>query len=326
MTRPPSYRYPNARPIRKDRVAIAALVILAVLLVPVLLRSGCTRRDEGLVVIDDGTTVGVIDAGPVDDGPAGDVADGGNVPAQSERFVIYTVQDGETVSGIAAALGVTVSNLRASNRLFGGEQLQPNQLLYASTDGVVHVIKSGQTLSDIARSYAVPLETLFQANGLTSSSTIFAGDRILIPGVTTTFWGDVVTLSKGVPSQFIWPLEGNVVSRFGTRVHPVLETVHHHDGIDIDVPEGTTVHAAAGGRVFFYGNQPGYGNVLIIEHAGGFYSFYGHLSSSFVFSGQYVEMGQAIAKSGNTGISSGPHLHFELRNREYPVDPERYLP
>ena len=78
--------------------------------------------------------------------------------------------------------------------------------------------------------------------------------------------------------------------------------------------------------MFFYGDQPGYGNVLIIEHANGFYSFYGHLADSFVFKGQYVEMGQAVAQSGNTGISSGPHLHFELRNREYPIDPERYLP
>ena len=78
--------------------------------------------------------------------------------------------------------------------------------------------------------------------------------------------------------------------------------------------------------MYFYGEQPGYGNVLIIEHANGFYTLYGHLSDSFVFAGQYVEMGQAVARSGNSGISSGPHLHFELRNREYPIDPARYLP
>lgn len=325
--RPPSYRYPKTKPIRKDRVAIAVLILLAIVLVPVLFRSGCTRRDDSLVVIDDGTIVNPIDDGTTDDTLIDDgVVDDGIVPVSSERFLVYTVDDGETVADIATALGVTVSNLLASNRLFGGEQLQPNQVLHASDEGIVHIIQAGQTLSDIGRSYAIPVETLADANDLTDSSTIFAGDRILIPGATTSFWNNVVVLSKGVPSQFVWPLEGEVVSGFGWRIHPVLGDRHHHEGIDIDVPEGTTVHASAGGDVFFYGDQPGYGNVLIIEHENGFYSLYGHLSDSFVFVGQYVEMGQAVARSGNTGISSGPHLHFELRNGEYPIDPERYLP
>jgi murein DD-endopeptidase MepM/ murein hydrolase activator NlpD len=240
--------------------------------------------------------------------------------------LVHRVDDGETIADIATVLGVTVANLRASNRLFGGEQLQPNRILYASAQGIVHVIQAGQTLTDIARSYAVPVGTLTSANGLTANSTIFAGDRILIPGVTTSFWSNVVVLSHGVPSRFIWPLEGKVVSAYGPRVHPVLGNPENHDGIDIDVPQGTTVHAAASGKVFFYGEQPGYGNVLIIQHADGYYTLYGHLADSFVFSGQYVEMGQAVAQSGNTGISSGPHLHFEIRNREYPIDPQRYLP
>jgi len=308
-------------------VSVAILVVLAIILVPILIRSGCTRRDDPIVVIDNGTSVDPIDDSTMDDIAIDDTTvDDGIVSVSSERFLIHTVDDGETVAGIATALGVTVSNLLASNRLFGGKQLQPNQVLYASDEGIVHIIQLGQTLSDIARSYAVPVETLLEANDLTSNSTIFAGDRILIPGVTTSFWNNAVVLSKGVSTEFIWPLEGEVVSQFGWRVHPVLGNRHHHDGIDIDVPEGTTVHAAAGGEVFFYGEQPGYGNLLIIEHANGFYSFYGHLSDSFVFAGQYVEMGQAVARSGNTGISSGPHLHFELRNRDYPIDPERYLP
>ena len=331
MTRTPGYRYPSKKPIRKDRVAVVALIFLAIVLVPILIRSGRSPQDDSLVVIDDGTILGPIDDGTIDaaedDGSIDDTTIGDEVvPISSERFSVHAVDDGESIADIANVLGVTVSNLLASNRLFGGEQLQPNQVLYASDRGIVHIIQLGQTLSDIARSYAVPVETLMEANDLTSSSTIFAGDRILIPGATTSFWNNAVALSRGISTQFIWPLEGELVSGFGWRVHPVLEDRHHHDGIDLDVPEGTTVHAAAAGEVFFYGEQPGYGNVLIIEHANGFYTLYGHLSDSFVFAGQYVEMGQAVARSGNTGISSGPHLHFEIRNREYPIDPERYLP
>jgi len=308
-------------------VAIVALVLLAIIIVPILIRSGCTRRDDPLVVVDDGTILDpIIDDSTTDDGADDVTVDDGIIAVDSDQFLVHSVEDGETIADIATALGVTVSNLLASNRLFGGEQLQPNQVLYASDEGIVHIIQSGQTLTDIARSYAIPLETLTEANDITSNSIIFAGDRILIPGATTSFWDNAVVLSKGVSTQFIWPLEGEVVSEYGWRVHPVLGNRHHHDGIDLDVPEGTTVRAAAGGEVFFYGDQPGYGNVLIIEHANGFYSLYGHLADSFVFVGQYVEMGQAVAQSGNTGISSGPHLHFELRNREYPIDPERYLP
>ncbi|MFC2095197.1 LysM peptidoglycan-binding domain-containing M23 family metallopeptidase [Candidatus Bipolaricaulota bacterium] len=327
MTKTSSYRYPKKKPIRKDRVAFAVLVVVAIILVPILLRSGCTRRDDPLVVVDDGTILNPVDDGTADDTVIDDTTvDDGLIPITSERFLVHTVDDGETVADIATELGVTVANLLASNRLFGGEQLQPDQVLYASNEGIVHIIQPGQTLTDIARSYAIPVETLTEANDLRDGSIIFAGDRILIPGATTSFWSNVVVLSHGVSSLFIWPLEGEVVSPFGWRVHPVLGDRHNHEGIDIDVPEGTAVRASAGGEVFFYGEQPGYGNVLIIEHPNGFYSLYGHLADSFVFEGQYVDMGQAVAQSGNTGISSGPHLHFEIRNREYPIDPERYLP
>ena len=310
-------------------MAAAVLLLVAIILLPMLIRSGCTRQEDPIDVIENGVVVNPpVDDGTTEDNPIVDDGgvDGDTTAIPSERFLKHTVEDGETIGDIATALGVTTFNLLASNRLVSGEQLQPNQILYASTEGLVHIIQQGQTLSDIARSYAVPLETLMQANDLTPSSTIFAGGRILIPGVTTSFWNNTLNLSHGTPARFIWPLEAEVVSEYGMRVHPVLGVREHHDGIDLDVPEGTAVHAAASGKVFFYGEQPGYGNVLIIEHEGGFYSLYGHLSDSFVFAGQYVEMGQVVAQSGNTGISSGPHLHFELRNGNYPIDPLRYLP
>jgi murein DD-endopeptidase MepM/ murein hydrolase activator NlpD len=257
----------------------------------------------------------------------GTVTDG-SPSANAEAFLTHTVEDGETISGIASEMGVTVANLLASNRLFGNEQLQPGRVLYASNEGIVHIVQSGQTLSDIARSYAVTLQSILDAEankGLTADS-IFPGDRVLIPDVANSFWSDVVVLSKGIPSQFIWPAQGEVLSGFEWRSNPVYGEWEHHDGIDIDVPEGTPVHAAASGKVYFYGEQEGYGNVLILQHANGYYTLYGHLSDSYVSAGQYVEMGQVVAASGNTGVSSGPHLHFEIRNGEYPVDPERYLP
>lgn len=198
--------------------------------------------------------------------------------------------------------------------------------VYAAKSGLVHTIKSGQTLSDIATTYGTSAAAVAKANGITVSSTIFAGARLVIPGASSTYWDTVSALAKGKASQFIWPLLGEVVSSFSWRTHPVLGHRHHHDGIDIDVSEGTAVYASAGGEVYFYGEQPGYGNVAILRHEGGYYTLYGHLKSATVKAGQYVEKGQQIALSGNTGISSGPHLHFELRNGEFPVDPIGFLP
>jgi murein DD-endopeptidase MepM/ murein hydrolase activator NlpD len=241
-------------------------------------------------------------------------------------IVSYTVKTSDTLSTVASALGVSVRVLRASNRLHEDQTLAAGQVVYASRAGVIHTIKAGQTLTDISLTYAVPVQTLASANGLTTASTIYAGSRIVIPGGTSALWDTVDDLSKGTASDYIWPLEADVVSTFGWRVHEVLNTRQHHDGIDLDVPEGTVVRASAGGEVYYYGEQPGYGNLLIIEHADKWYSMYGHLSSSLVYVGQYVEAGQRVAMSGNTGVSSGPHLHFELRRGEVPVDPLRYLP
>jgi len=223
-------------------------------------------------------------------------------------------------------MGVSVRDLRADNQIYGTDTPAVGKVLYAVKGGIVHTIKHGQTLKDIAATYGVTVDAITKANGISSSTTLYSGSRLLIPGATSAFWDTISGLSKGKSSQFIWPLLGNVVSPFGWRVHPVLGIRQHHDGIDIDVPEGTTVYASTGGTVYFYGEQSGYGNVLILQHDGGFITMYGHLKSSLVTKGQYVEKGQKIAISGNTGISSGPHLHFEMRNGEFPIDPMSFLP
>ena len=323
------------KPIRKDRVAIAVVVIAVAIVLPFLIRSGCTGPSgESVIIVDESAgdesvlLPGVTAVGDeTTDVASADIADTTSLDADLlEGILPHVVEDGETLADVAIALGVSQASLRASNLLYGNEALQPGEVVVASRDGVLHLIKQGQTLTDIAVTYAVPKETIAEANGISVNQTIFAGDRLLVPTSTDTYWENVVTLSRGIPSRFVWPLSGAVVSEFGWREHPVLGERHHHDGIDVDVPEGTLVHAAASGRVFFYGEQPGYGNVLILEHADGYYSMYGHLASSFVEQGRFVEVGQGVAQSGNTGISSGPHLHFEIRNGEFPIDPRRYLP
>jgi murein DD-endopeptidase MepM/ murein hydrolase activator NlpD len=125
--------------------------------------------------------------------------------------------------------------------------------------------------------------------------------------------------------QFVYPVDGPVTSTFGWRVHPILGYERFHSGLDFGVDYGTTIRAADSGVVIFADWYGGYGLAVIIDHGGGLTTLYGHCSELYVAQGQGVSPGQAIAASGSTGLSTGPHLHFEVRQDGEPVDPASYL-
>lgn len=129
------------------------------------------------------------------------------------------------------------------------------------------------------------------------------------------------TTARPAPSgsRLAWPLSGPLTSPFGMRWGAL------HAGIDIGVPIGTPIHAAAAGTVIFCGQMGGYGNVVLVDHGNGLVSLYGHQDRLACSDGQRVGAGQVIGYSGNTGHSTGPHLHFEVRRNGTPVDPMQYL-
>jgi murein DD-endopeptidase MepM/ murein hydrolase activator NlpD len=127
------------------------------------------------------------------------------------------------------------------------------------------------------------------------------------------------TPPAGSNGSMIWPVSGPVTSPFGERWGRM------HEGIDIGVPTGTPIHAAAAGRVVYCGWEEGYGNFVVIDHGNGVATAYGHQSSIAVSCGEDVSQGQVIGYSGSTGHSTGPHLHFEVRVNGAPVDPLGYL-
>ena len=129
-----------------------------------------------------------------------------------------------------------------------------------------------------------------------------------------------------IPPTFIKPISGGrLTSRFGRRTSPTRGASSNHKGIDWGLPTGSTVVAASGGTVTKAGWGAGYGYVVYIKHPGGVETRYAHLSKVLVSPGQTVKQGQRIARSGNTGVSTGPHLHFELRMGGNPVNPLDYL-
>lgn len=132
-------------------------------------------------------------------------------------------------------------------------------------------------------------------------------------------------MSAPSAAGLIWPVSGTLTSGFGGRSSPGGVGSTNHEGIDIAVPEGTPIRAAKGGTVILAAYTGGYGNYTCIDHGSGLSTCYAHQSSYAVSSGQRVSQGQVIGYSGNTGASTGPHLHFEVRINGVAQDPTAYL-
>ena len=127
------------------------------------------------------------------------------------------------------------------------------------------------------------------------------------------------------PGRLAWPVDGLITSGFGWRNHPILNRRIFHNGIDLDSPHGTPVRAAGDGRVILAQSWSGFGNTVVIQHGGDVTSIYGHLSRFGTSVGRDVREGNVIGYVGCTGLCTGPHLHFEVREDGAPVNPLKYL-
>jgi len=134
--------------------------------------------------------------------------------------------------------------------------------------------------------------------------------------------------SEWVGGSMRWPVPGHsrVSSEYGERIHPILRTRRMHTGIDIPAPSGTNIIAANAGTVIVAGWNNSYGNMIVIDHGGGITTLYAHNSTNLVSVGDIVTAGQTIGRVGSTGMSTGPHLHFEVRVNGQHTDPRGWLP
>ncbi len=137
------------------------------------------------------------------------------------------------------------------------------------------------------------------------------------------YFEDQKTLLAAMPS--VWPARGWVTSGFGTRADPFTADRSMHKGLDVAAEAGTRVKAPADGTVVFAGTHGAYGNVVVIDHGFGMNTRYGHLSEIFVKVGDKLPRGQVFAAIGNTGRSTGPHLHYEVRVNGIPQDPRKFI-
>ncbi len=195
------------------------------------------------------------------------------------------------------------------------------------------MVRPGDNLFRIGKAYDVAYEELARVNRIKDVSQIHVGQRIFIPGATRQLPVETITPAEPSPATpsmpevpdssvdgFIWPVKGTINSGFGPR------GISSHDGIDIGAPEGTPIRAIEKGEVIYSDQLRGYGNIIIVRHTGGFISVYAHNEANLVREGQTVSRGEVIARVGNTGRVTGPHLHFEIRKNNAAQDPLRYLP
>jgi murein DD-endopeptidase MepM/ murein hydrolase activator NlpD len=157
---------------------------------------------------------------------------------------------------------------------------------------------------------------------LRSEAMSGAVSRALESGLTANFAGDWTELADA-PSM--WPVEGRVASSFGEREDPINGEGAFHTGVDIDAPYGTPVRAAGDGDVTGAQMGAGYGREVTLDHGHDVNTLYGHLSAVAVVPGQHVTRGQIIGYVGESGRATGPHLHYEVRLHEVPVNPYKYL-
>ncbi len=236
-------------------------------------------------------------------------------------------KDYNQMAQIAHDRSVQVASLGAlANEVTALYGLKPNRPaatphIEAPVAKAVAPSMAGQTQND-ELSQQQFANTIDQFYALRSDALSGRVARALEGGLTPSFSGDW-TVFADAPS--LWPVQGPVASSFGERLDPINGEGKFHSGLDIDAPYGTPVHAAGDGDVSDASMGAGYGREVVIDHGHDLLTVYGHLSAIAVLPGQHVNRGQIIGYVGQSGRATGPHLHYEVRVHNVPVNPHKYL-
>ncbi len=253
-------------------------------------------------------------------------------------IIKHTVEEGELVGTIAERYGISVNTIFWANDLSENDYIKPGQELFIPpTSGVVYTPASGDTVDSIANKYNTTSDKIIEYNNLPSADSLAAGVEIIIPDgekpkpvapvENTTKLADLGSLwtRTETPAPAPAPVAGGTL-QWPTTSHRISQYYHwRHHGIDVDGNTGDPIYSAKGGTVTSAGWQGGYGLCVIVNHGDGTQTLYGHLSKIYVSSGQSVGRGGTLGLQGNTGWSTGDHLHFEYIVGGSKVNPLSYF-
>lgn len=260
-------------------------------------------------------------------GPLG-VTDGTEYTEISPEDVsIYIVRNGDSLSQIADMFGVSVNTILWANDMKKSDKLRVGDTLFIlPVSGVKHIVKKGQTLKSIAKLYKVDTATITGFNGISEDSTLSIGDELIIPEAQMP--NDDVPSTKSSGTKSVPVYTGALKNLSNYFINPVPDLKRRSQnlhgpgnrGVDLAAPTGTKILASAEGKVLLArtGYNGGYGNMVIIQHPNGTKTLYGHMYKIATKTGAQVAQGEVIGYVGNTGRSTGPHLHFEVFNAKNP--------
>lgn len=233
----------------------------------------------------------------------------------------YTVRSGDSIASLAKRFGLRADTIIAINNLQSQSSIKQGvSLRIPNMDGIIHKVRKGENLSSIAKAYGADMTKLVDVNEL-ASATLNTGQSLFIPNARLAS----TTLKNFYGETFVWPVRGPISSPFGYRSNPFSGLRTYHSAIDIVVNKGTPVKATSEGVVADTGYNSVFGNYIIIRHDNGYQSLYAHLSEISVRQGSKVMQSSIIGRSGNTGQSTGPHLHFSIFKNGQALDPAKLV-
>jgi murein DD-endopeptidase MepM/ murein hydrolase activator NlpD len=262
-----------------------------------------------------------------ENGPFSSLSIEQTTPASPDQISWYIVQEGDTLSQVAELFGVSVNTIVWANELLHSEDIHPGEtLLILPISGIQHTIAEGDTLKSIAKEYGGGadadeleglVEEILEYNGLVDGSALVVGEEITVPG-------GMMEVEYAESTTYAY--SGTSGGSSGTFIHPIpgavrTQGIHGYNAVDFGAAVGAPIRASDSGTVIVSrvgGWNGGYGNYIVIDHHDGTQTLYAHLSRNVVWQGQSVVSGQKIGEVGNTGRSTGPHLHFEVRGSRNP--------
>ncbi len=237
-------------------------------------------------------------------------------PPVLTRLVSHRVAPGETVESIARQYNLIPATLMGLNPgLRSGQAIVGTKIVIPPYNGVRVEVARGQSLRDLAAIYQVRADVLFEVNGCQTAPKV-----VFVPGVNWSPTGSVAgTIQPDRPTQltgYPLPTIAPLLLGYGWQVTPTTGAFAFQSGVDLSAKVGTPVLAAGNGTIAFAGAEGSYGNLVVINHQGGWQTRYAHLATVNVTPGQQVKVGQVLGTVGTTGklSSSAPHLHFEIRS------------
>jgi murein DD-endopeptidase MepM/ murein hydrolase activator NlpD len=233
------------------------------------------------------------------------------------KFYKYKVKQSDSFWKILTKTSLNIDTLSAINSLPSPLDVYPGKEIFLSNmRGVIHKVNTNDSIADISKKYCIEKEYICKVNKITDYK--INKEYIFIPS------GELSNIERSLflGVGFASPLKSYTrTSTFGRRVDPFNKKFGFHPGLDLACPVGSNVYAARKGKVIFSGYQGGYGLLLIVKHEHGYSSYYGHLKKVLLKEGDIIERGNLIGISGDSGRSTGPHLHFEVRKETKPINP-----